>query len=82
MRKKTRLAAHLWMSMTVAAGLCFGVVPSALAHPGHGVDSSGVGLLHFLLEISHGGSGPVLMVVATLAIARIEIAKARSRARK
>jgi hypothetical protein len=82
MRKKMRTLTHLWMSMNVAAGLCFGVVPSALAHPGHGVDSSGVGLLHFLLEISHGGSRAILVVATTFAIACIGIANPRSRARK
>jgi hypothetical protein len=71
-----------WIGMTVAAGLCLGVVPSALAHPGHGGDSSGVGLLHFLLEISHGGSGAILVVATTFAIACIGIANARSRARE
>lgn len=82
MRKTTRGIGHLWMRRTVAAGLCFGVVAPALAHPGHGIDSSAVGIVHFLLEVSHGGNGAILVVVATLAIAFTRIAKARSRARE
>jgi hypothetical protein len=77
-----RLPAHLRMSANVAIGLCFGVASSALAHPGHGVDPSGVGLLHFLLETSHGGSGAILVAMTTLAIACIGRARARSRARE
>ena len=77
-----RLPAHLGMSTNVATGLCLLVASSALAHPGHGVDSSGLGLVHFLLETSHGGSGAVLVAMTTLAIACIGLAEARSGARE
>jgi hypothetical protein len=36
----------------------------ALAHPGHGLDATDVGLLHFLLEPSHGGTAALLAVIA------------------
>ena len=40
--------------------------PPAFAHPGHGLDSAGVGLLHFLSQPSHGG---IALAVAGLLVA-------------
>lgn len=45
----------------------------AAAHPGHGVETDGVGLVHFLLQPSHGGVAVVLafvLVAASVAIKR------------
>ena len=71
-----------WARLNVVVGLCFAVAPAALAHPGHGVDSSGVGLLHFLLEISHGGGIAILAMAAIVTITLIGVAKSRNRARE
>ena len=45
----------------VAVGLA--LATDAHAHPGHGTDTKGVGLLHFLLAPSHGGTAALLVVV-------------------
>lgn len=45
----------------------------AAAHPGHGLESYGVGLAHFLLQPSHGGIAVVValvLVAASVAIKR------------
>ena len=46
----------------------------ALAHPGRGLDASGVGLLHFLLDLSHGGAAVLVAAVAAgvIVIAELE----------
>ena len=36
---------------------------TATAHPGHGIETDGVGLVHFLLQPSHGGIAAVAALV-------------------
>ena len=45
---------------------------TAPAHPGHGHETDGVGLVHFLLQPSHGGIAAVaaLVVVAASIVAK------------
>jgi len=46
---------------------------TAAAHPGHGLETDGVGLVHFLLQPSHGGVAVVaalVLVVASIVIKR------------
>ena len=49
---------------------------TALAHPGHGLDTSGVGLLHFLLDLGHGGSA-LLVAIVVACVAAIAVSEAR-----
>ncbi len=78
MRKTTRT--RDWASRSVVVGLCLGVASTAFAHPGHAVDSSSAGLLHFLLETSHGGGIAILGAAGIFTIALIGITKVRSAA--
>jgi hydrogenase/urease accessory protein HupE len=54
-------------TMTVILAL---TAPRAMAHPGHGLDTTGVGLLHFLFQPSHGGVAfAIAIAVGAAAIA-------------
>jgi len=61
---KQCVAAVLGVTIT-SLGLAAGL---AAAHPGHGLETGGVGLLHFLLRLSHAGAG-ILVAVALAAAA-------------
>lgn len=47
----------------------------AAAHPGHGLDATGTGLVHFLLQPTHGG----LIVVVAVALLAASLTIKRSR---
>jgi hypothetical protein len=51
------------------------VATTAAAHPGHGLETDGVGLVHFLLQPSHGG----IAAVAALALVAASIVVKRRR---
>ena len=55
-------ALSILATMIVTFGLAATLAPRAFAHPGHGLDTTGVGLLHFLLQPSHGGIALVVAV--------------------
>jgi hypothetical protein len=80
MRKTMRTRAGARLS--AVAGLCLGVASTALAHPGHGISSSSSGLLHFLLETSHGGGIAILGAAGIFTITLMGIAKVRRSARE
>ena len=43
------------------------------AHPGHGLETGGVGLMHFLLQPSHGGIAAVaalVLIAASIVVKR------------
>jgi hypothetical protein len=63
-------ALSMLFTMTVILALA---APHALAHPGHDLDTAGVGLLHFLLQPSHGGIAlvsPIAVIVTSFALKR------------
>jgi MYXO-CTERM domain-containing protein len=62
-------------TMIVTFGLAAMLAPRAWAHPGHGLDTTGVGLLHFLLQPSHGG----IALVAAVAFAAFVALRKRRR---
>jgi len=70
-----RVGRLMAMSIAAASGVAC-VASEAIAHPGHGLDSGGTGLLHYLLDLSHGG-GLALLAIACLAVVAVAIAEAR-----
>ena len=54
--------------LTALSGVTLLVASTAAAHPGHGLDSSATGLFHFVLELSHGGSGLVALVALAVIV--------------
>jgi uncharacterized membrane protein YphA (DoxX/SURF4 family) len=72
------------MRDSLSAWLALGLLTfaaNAAAHPGHGLDSSGVGLLRYLLDLSHGGMS-VLLVILGAGIAAIALSEARRNGRR
>jgi hypothetical protein len=76
-----RLRGLVSPNVAAAVALTLGGATEAGAHPGHGLDSSGVGLLHYLLDLSHGGKFVMLALVG-LAVVAIAIAEARRSQRR
>jgi NCAIR mutase (PurE)-related protein len=67
---------HRALSIFATMIATFGfAVPRALAHPGHGLDTTGIGALHFLLQPGH--SGVALVVTGALVAASIAIKRRR-----
>jgi hypothetical protein len=68
----------------LGAGGAFSLLAAtrATAHPGHGLDSGDVGLLHFLLDLSHGGAALLASVVVLAMIAFFTAAVAMTRVRR
>jgi hypothetical protein len=67
-----------------AIGLFVSMFPSlaatpAFAHPGHGLDADGVGLIHFMIDFAHGGGA---LAVALLALASLGIILTVARAKR
>jgi hypothetical protein len=65
------------VALASAAALVASPTPSA-AHFGHDLDSTAVGLTHFLLDLSHAGSG----LIALFAFAVVMTAVHRARRRR
>lgn len=66
---------HRVLSILSAIIVSFAVTASrAMAHPGHGLDTTDVGLLHFLLHPSHGG---LVIIVAIVLVAASIVRKLR-----
>ncbi|HET9064044.1 MAG TPA: hypothetical protein VFO62_12220 [Candidatus Binatia bacterium] len=69
---KHRVLSKLTVTTTIAAITALLTTPAA-AHLGHGLDSDSVGLLHFLLQPSHGGvalAAVIVLIAASIAIKR------------
>jgi hypothetical protein len=67
-----RAPSILTATMTTT-GLTALLTTPAIAHPGHGLDTTGVGLQHFLLQPSHGGIAllvAIVLVAASIAVKR------------
>jgi hypothetical protein len=66
---KHRVLSTVTVTSAIAAITALLTTPAA-AHLGHGLDSDSVGLLHFLLQPSHGGvafAAVVVLVAASIA---------------
>jgi hypothetical protein len=57
---------------TTLTGITTLLATPAAAHPGHGFETDGVGLVHFLLQPSHGGIAVVLALVLVAASVAIK----------
>ena len=64
-----------------AVAILLTATSGALAHPGHSMDSGTVGLLHFVLEASHGGRVLSALLAATV-LAAVAGTLARTRSRR
>ena len=67
-------ARSILATMIVTFSLTATLAPRAFAHPGHGLDTTGIGLLHFLLQPSHGG---ITLVGAVALAAFVALRKLR-----
>jgi uncharacterized membrane protein YdcZ (DUF606 family) len=69
---KHRVLTTLTVTTTIA-GITTLLATSVAAHPGHGLETDGVGLVHFVLQPSHGGVAVVLafaLVAASIVVKR------------